>query len=56
MTVYIVNRGVANERVIFTGLENNDEVEVVRGLSTNERVVIDGFETLSQNAKVKIIK
>lgn len=56
MTVYIVNRGVANERVIFTGLENSEEVEVVRGLNMNERVVTDGFETLSHNAKVKIIK
>lgn len=56
MTVFVVNRGVANERVILTGLENNDEVEVIRGLSTNERVVTDGFETLSHNAKVKILK
>ncbi|HCC71711.1 MAG TPA: efflux transporter periplasmic adaptor subunit [Bacteroidales bacterium] len=56
MTVFVVNRGVANERIISTGLENNDEVEVVRGLNTNERVVTDGFETLSHNAKVKILK
>ncbi len=56
MTVFVVNRGVANERIISTGLENNDEVEVVRGLTTNERVVTDGFETLSNNAKVKILK
>lgn len=56
MTVYIVNKGVANERVIRTGLENSDEVEVTRGLNLNERVVTDGFETLSHNAKVTIIK
>lgn len=56
MTVFVVSRSVANERVIVTGLENNKEVEVVRGLSTNERVVTDGFETLSHNAKVKILK
>jgi len=56
LTVFVVDRGVANERVIATGLENNDEVEVIRGLNTNERVVTDGFETLSHNAKVKILK
>ncbi|MEE4116981.1 MAG: efflux RND transporter periplasmic adaptor subunit [Marinilabiliaceae bacterium] len=56
MTVYIVDRGVAMERTISTGLENNKEVEVVRGLEVNQRVVTDGFETLSQNAKVTIIK
>jgi len=56
MTVFVVNRGVANERVIFTGLENASEVEVLNGLQVNERVVTDGFETLSNNAKVTIIK
>jgi membrane fusion protein, multidrug efflux system len=56
MTVFVVNRGVANERVIFTGLENANEVEVVRGLEVNERVVTDGFETLSNNSKVTVIK
>jgi multidrug efflux pump subunit AcrA (membrane-fusion protein) len=56
MTVYVVERGVASERVIFTGLENNKEVEVVRGLSANMRVVTEGFETLSDDAKVSIIK
>jgi membrane fusion protein (multidrug efflux system) len=56
MTVYIVDRGVANERVISTGLENNKEIEVTRGLEVNQRIVTDGFETLSANAKVSIIK
>lgn len=56
LTVYVVDRGVANERVIFTGLENNKEVEVVRGLTANMRVVTEGFETLSDDAKVSIIK
>jgi len=56
MTVFVVTKGVANERVIFTGMENADKVEVVRGLEVNERVVTEGFETLSNNAKVTIIK
>lgn len=56
MTVYVVDRGIAMERVIFTGLENNEEVEVTRGLSENQRIVTEGFETLSHEAKVSIIK
>lgn len=56
LTVYVVDKGVANERTISIGLENNKEVEVVRGLDVNQRVVTDGFETLSNNAKVTIIK
>ena len=55
-TVFIVDRGVAMERIIETGLENITETEVTRGLSKNERIVTSGFETLSNRSKVKIIK
>ena len=55
-TVFIVDRGVAAERIIETGLENITEVEVTRGLEKNERVVTSGYETLSNRSKVKIIK
>lgn len=55
-TVFIVDRGVAAERIIETGLENLTEVEVTTGLAKNERVVTSGFETLSSKSKVKIIK
>jgi membrane fusion protein (multidrug efflux system) len=55
-TVFIIDRGVAAERIIETGLENLTDVEVTRGLAKNERVVTSGFETLSNRSKVKIIK
>jgi membrane fusion protein (multidrug efflux system) len=55
-TVFIVDRGIAVERIIETGLENITEAEVTRGLAKNERVVTSGFETLSNRSKVKIIK
>jgi membrane fusion protein, multidrug efflux system len=55
-TVFIVDRGVAAERIIETGLENLTDVEVTRGLTKNERIVTSGFETLSNKSKVKIIK
>jgi membrane fusion protein (multidrug efflux system) len=55
-TVFIVDRGVAAERIIETGMENIADVEVTRGLAKNERVVTSGFETLSNRSKVKIIK
>ena len=56
LTVFIVSRGVANERIIGTGLENNREVEVTRGLQYNDRVITEGFETLSNNSRVTILK
>lgn len=55
-TVFIIDRGVAVERIIETGLENITDAEVIRGLSRNERLVTSGFETLSNKSKVKIIK
>jgi membrane fusion protein (multidrug efflux system) len=55
-TVFIVDRGVAAERIVETGLENIADIEVIRGLAKNERVVTSGFETLSNRSKVKIIK
>lgn len=55
-TVFIVDRGVAAERIIETGLENLTEVEVLRGLAINDRIVTRGFETLGNKSKVKIIK
>jgi membrane fusion protein, multidrug efflux system len=55
-TVFIVDRGVAAERIIETGLENLTDIEVTRGLIKNDRVVTGGFETLSNKSKVKIIK
>jgi membrane fusion protein (multidrug efflux system) len=55
-TVFVVDRGIAVERIIETGLENITEAEVTRGLTKNERVVTSGFETLNNKSKVKIIK
>ena len=54
-TVFVVDRGIAVERIVETGLENITEVEIIRGLQNNERVVTGGFETLSNRSKVKII-
>jgi membrane fusion protein, multidrug efflux system len=55
-TVFIYDRGVVSERIIETGLENVSSVEVIKGLTKNERIVTSGFETLSNKSKVKIIK
>ena len=51
-----LERGIALERRITTGIENIDETEVVTGLKAGDRVVTEGFETLRANARVKIIE
>jgi RND family efflux transporter MFP subunit len=55
-TVYIVEKGAAQERAISTGLENPEFVEVTEGLKKDERLVVKGFETLRHRSKVKIIR
>lgn len=54
--VFVVERGSARERLITTGLENPETVEVVEGLKVDERLVVEGFETLRDRAKVKIVR
>lgn len=53
-TIYIVNNNVAEERVVETGLEAQDKVEIVRGLSLGEKYVIEGQQSLFNKAKVTI--
>ncbi len=55
-TVFIVDKGAAFERVISTGLENADQVEVLEGINAGDRLVIKGFETLRNRSKVKIVR
>lgn len=55
-TIFIVEKGASQERLISTGLENPEFVEVTKGLKVNDRIVTKGFETLRSRQKVKIIK
>lgn len=55
-SVFIVEQNTAYERGIKTGLENPEQVEVIGGLELNNRVVTEGFETLGNRSKVKIIR
>lgn len=54
--VYVVDQSTALERRITTGIENQDYVEVTDGLKVNDRLVVKGYETLRNNAKVKVIR
>ncbi|MFA7584339.1 MAG: efflux transporter periplasmic adaptor subunit, partial [Proteiniphilum sp.] len=54
--VYVVERSTAILRDIQTGLEDEDNVEVTRGLNENDNLIIRGYETLRENSRVKILK
>ncbi len=54
--VYVVERGAADDRRIEIGLENPTEVEVIEGLNVDDRLIVKGYETLSDQTKVKVIR
>ena len=54
--VYVVESGVASERTITTGLQNEENVEVKMGLLKGESIVNSGFETLRNQSRVRILR
>ncbi len=55
-SVFVVDKGTADEKRITIGFENQNEAEITSGLKMNDRLVIKGFETLKNRSKVKIVK
>ncbi len=52
--VYIVEKNTAIRRDINTGMEDENNVEILQGLNVNDNLVTKGFETLRENSKVKV--
>jgi RND family efflux transporter MFP subunit len=55
-SIFVVEKGIAYERIVEFGLENPREVEIKSGLKNDERIVVKGFETLRDRSKVKELK
>jgi RND family efflux transporter MFP subunit len=54
--VYVVEQGVASERIITTGFQNATSVEVKMGLLKGESIINSGFETLRDQSRVRILR
>lgn len=54
--VYVADKGMALQRRITTGLENATSIEIVSGLTGEEMIVTEGYETLRDRSKIKILK
>ena len=54
--VYIVEKNTALLRELKTGLEDDKNIQILEGLKENDNLVVKGFETLKENAKVKVQK
>lgn len=54
--VYVADEGMARQRRIKTGLENATEIEIISGLTGEEMIITEGYETLRDRSKIKILK
>lgn len=54
--VYVAEKGMARQKRITTGLENANEIEILTGLTGEEMIITEGYETLRDRSKIKILK
>ena len=54
--VYTVNRNSAEEKVIQTGISDDEYIEVEKGLEAGDKIVVKGYEWLRNRSKVKVMK
>jgi len=52
--VYVISNGIAEARVIQTGIYDGGRVEIVSGLDGNEAVATDGAAFLTDGVSVKL--
>jgi RND family efflux transporter MFP subunit len=54
--VYVVNDGIAKLRDVMTGSTVGTDIEILKGLSPGEKIVISGQNNLRDNMNVEVVK
>jgi RND family efflux transporter MFP subunit len=54
--VYVVERNTAIMRNLVTGIEDEDNIQVLEGLYENDNLIVRGFETLRDNSRVRVLR
>lgn len=54
--VYTIDRSAAEEKTVTTGISDGKYVEIEKGLSPEDKVVVKGYEWLRNRSKVKVMK
>lgn len=54
--VYVIKNGVAEKRMIQTGIRTETKIEVVSGLRKGEDIIVDGVEFVRDGDKVQTIQ
>ena len=54
-TVFVVEEGIARERIVITGVNSGATVEILEGLHEGEKLVVEGQQFLHDGRHVKIV-
>jgi hypothetical protein len=54
--VFIANNGKAQKQYISTGLESDLDVEIIKGLEAESKVIFKGASGLTPGVKVKVVQ
>ncbi len=52
--VYVIENGVAQQKVVQTGVRIDDKIEIIGGLDKNVQIALDGAGFLSDEAQVRV--
>lgn len=52
--VYVIKDNVASKRIVETGIENDKEIEVIKGLDAGEQVAVTNVSNLFDNMPVSV--
>lgn len=54
--VFIADNTAARERIVTTGIESDDNIEVTSGLVEGDRLVVEGYETLRNGSRINVTR
>lgn len=54
-SVFVVENGVAQRRIVETGLRTRETVEIIRGLKSGEKIIVRGIEAVRDGQEVRVV-
>lgn len=52
--VFVAEKNIAKRKDVKTGIETDHTIEIISGLKKTDLLIVKGYETLKNNAKIKI--
>jgi multidrug efflux pump subunit AcrA (membrane-fusion protein) len=54
--VYFVDKGKAFQREVTIGISQREKVQILKGLSTGEQLVVEGHTKLTDGEEINIVQ